>query len=68
MLRRILLAGTGVAAAGALFFVAPGVRGELVAVGKVAPEIVKGHWVNSEPLSIQGLRGRVVLIDFWTYG
>ena len=24
-------------------------------------------WLNSEPLSLQDLRGRVVLIDFWTY-
>jgi len=24
-------------------------------------------WLNSEPLTPEGLRGRVVLIDFWTY-
>jgi thiol-disulfide isomerase/thioredoxin len=24
-------------------------------------------WLNSEPLTPQGLRGRVVLVDFWTY-
>ncbi|HTB65337.1 MAG TPA: cytochrome c biogenesis protein DipZ [Steroidobacteraceae bacterium] len=24
-------------------------------------------WLNSPPLSTQGLRGKVVLIDFWTY-
>jgi thiol-disulfide isomerase/thioredoxin len=24
-------------------------------------------WINSEPLTAQGLRGHVVLIDFWTY-
>jgi len=24
-------------------------------------------WLNSDPLTIDGLRGRVVLIDFWTY-
>jgi thiol-disulfide isomerase/thioredoxin len=24
-------------------------------------------WLNSEPLSPQGLRGQVVLVDFWTY-
>ena len=24
-------------------------------------------WLNSEPLTMQGLRGRVVLVDFWTY-
>lgn len=24
-------------------------------------------WINSEPLSIEELRGKVVLIEFWTY-
>jgi cytochrome c biogenesis protein CcdA/thiol-disulfide isomerase/thioredoxin len=33
-----------------------------------APE-VRGiaSWINSEPLSLRGLRGKVVLVDFWTY-
>ncbi len=25
------------------------------------------HWLNSEPLSMESLRGKVVLVDFWTY-
>ena len=25
------------------------------------------NWVNSEPLTLDGLRGKVVLVDFWTY-
>lgn len=25
------------------------------------------HWINSPPLSMQKLRGKVVLVDFWTY-
>ena len=33
-----------------------------------APEIGGiASWINSEPLTIAGLRGKVVLIDFWTY-
>lgn len=24
-------------------------------------------WLNSEPLTMQSLRGKVVLVDFWTY-
>jgi hypothetical protein len=40
----------------------------LVAVGRSAPEIAGGPWINSEPLSLAGLRGRVVLVEFWTYG
>jgi DNA-binding beta-propeller fold protein YncE len=35
-----------------------------------APELEGGRgWLNTEkPLSIAGLRGKVVLLDFWTYG
>ena len=33
-----------------------------------APEIVAGgRWFNSPPLTLAGLRGKVVLLDFWTY-
>jgi hypothetical protein len=37
-------------------------------VGQPGPEIVGGPWINSEPLSLAALRGRVVLVEFWTYG
>jgi len=33
----------------------------------LAPEISGGQWINSEPLTLQSLRGRVVLIEFWTF-
>ena len=33
-----------------------------------APELFAGDWINSEPLSLKDLRGRVVLIEFWTFG
>ncbi len=34
----------------------------------VAPEIVGiQSWIGSEPVTLAGLRGRVVLVDFWTY-
>jgi thiol-disulfide isomerase/thioredoxin len=33
-----------------------------------APDFKTGDtWLNSQPLSITGLRGKVVLVDFWTY-
>jgi hypothetical protein len=40
----------------------------LVGIGQAAPEITGGPWINSEPLSLGALRGRVVLVEFWTYG
>jgi hypothetical protein len=42
--------------------------GQAPALGTLAPEITGGPWINSNPLSLLSLRGRVVLIDFWTYG
>jgi cytochrome c biogenesis protein CcdA/thiol-disulfide isomerase/thioredoxin len=33
-----------------------------------APELVGlGNWFNSDPLTMAELRGKVVLVDFWTY-
>jgi hypothetical protein len=37
-------------------------------VGQRAPDVAGERWINSEPLTMQGLRGRVVLVEFWTYG
>lgn len=37
-------------------------------IGEVAPDINGGPWINSEPLTMGALRGRVVFVEFWTYG
>jgi hypothetical protein len=37
-------------------------------IGQPAPEVTGERWVNSDPLTIERLRGRVVLVEFWTYG
>lgn len=41
------------------------------AITLAAPEFTHqegGDWINSAPLSIRDLRGKVVLLDFWTFG
>lgn len=62
-----LLIGLLIAAAGIAAF---GQRGLAPTVGDQgrAPEFAGIHqWLNSPPLSMEGLRGKVVLVDFWTY-
>ena len=37
-------------------------------VGSLAPELTGiAGWINTEPFTLESLRGQVVLIDFWTY-
>jgi hypothetical protein len=55
-----LLAGLGLAIGTA------GAQG--LRLGAPAPDVAGDRWINSEPLTTQGLRGRVVLVEFWTYG
>jgi hypothetical protein len=33
-----------------------------------APELADMTWINSAPLKLKELRGKVVLLEFWTYG
>jgi thiol-disulfide isomerase/thioredoxin len=55
------IATLAVALAAAAFGVAP-------AHAAPAPEFAGiDNWINSAPLTMQGLRGKVVLVDFWTY-
>ncbi len=42
--------------------------GQALRIGQAAPEIAGRPWINSAPLTLDGLRGRVVLVEFWTYG
>jgi hypothetical protein len=36
--------------------------------GTLAPDVSGDRWINSAPLTLAALRGRVVLVEFWTYG
>ena len=33
-----------------------------------APDVESPVWINSGPLRLADLRGKVVLVEFWTYG
>ncbi len=37
-------------------------------IARPAPAIASEVWLNSEPLSAEDLRGKVVLVEFWTFG
>lgn len=42
--------------------------GQALRLRDPAPALVGDGWINSAPLTIDKLRGRVVLVEFWTYG
>jgi hypothetical protein len=50
----------------AVFLASPATA--LVAEGERAPEIIGQAWINSAPLTMDALSGRVVLVEFCTYG
>ena len=61
-------AAAGVAAALAFLALPPGPEAFTARIGQPAPEITGGPWINSQPLSMETLRGRVVAVEFWTFG
>jgi hypothetical protein len=42
--------------------------GKALTNGAAAPDLAGENWINSKPLNITNLKGRVVLVEFWTYG
>jgi thiol-disulfide isomerase/thioredoxin len=37
-------------------------------VGKLAPDIANDVWLNGAPVSMAELKGKVVMVEFWTFG
>jgi len=37
-------------------------------VGMKAPDITNETWLNSTPLHLSDLKGKVVMVEFWTFG
>ncbi len=65
---RMWMAAAGFVSALVFLAVPPGLEAFTARVGQPAPEITGGPWINSEPLSMEKLRGRVVAVEFWTFG
>jgi hypothetical protein len=65
LLRQFILFLAFFMAMTACFSPAPG---ETLTTGRPAPEIAGASWINSAPLTTAALKGRVVLVEFWTYG
>ncbi|RDK11912.1 thioredoxin family protein [Cupriavidus lacunae] len=64
---RGILAAAGIAAIH-IFGSGAVAESQKVSDQRYAPEFKYiDHWLNSEPLTMQQLRGKVVLVDFWTY-
>ena len=60
------LVSASIAAATFALLIAPGqARSASEHVGKPAIEIKAGKWLNTKPLSLAGLKGKVVVIEFW---
>ena len=65
-IRRLTITGTLILLLGITWIVnAPSGHARL---GSKAPEITNKVWLNSEPLKLEDLRGKVVMVEFWTFG
>ena len=56
--------------AAAFLVICASVSGVGAAAPAVAPEFTHrqaSEWINSPPLTLAGLRGKVVLVEFWTF-
>ena len=53
-----------VVAAATMFGVAQATQAAAL-VGKAAPEVSAQDWLNSPPLALQALRGKIVVVEFW---
>lgn len=66
--RRHLLTAMAGAVAGAALPARAGVPASALPDFGAAPEFSGiERWLNTGPLTMQGLRGRVVMVDFWTF-
>ena len=63
-------AGIAIAALAAAFILAPialRAHADEIVPRTPAPKLAAKVWINSPPLTLEQLRGKIVLIDFWEY-
>jgi len=65
----LLVVAAAAASVGLLTFAAPPPGGDIATgAAQKAPAFANiDQWFNSRPLQLEALRGKVVLVDFWTY-
>ena len=54
-----------------VLLITPAIAAKHDLIGKPAPEFTQSaadDWLNSKPLQVADLAGKVVLLDFWTFG
>ena len=65
----LLVSAIGAMVGGGLLW--EGARAGALSESRMAPAFTHREanaWINSKPLTLAGLRGKVVLLDFWTFG
>ncbi|HEX5047760.1 MAG TPA: cytochrome c biogenesis protein DipZ, partial [Gammaproteobacteria bacterium] len=62
-----MMRGNGAMAGGGAMMSARGAAGALPVQGMMPPLDGATEWINSAPLTAEALRGKVVVVDFWTY-
>ena len=64
-MRTWAMAVMAVLAAGAIGVVVAAEQARNPLVGKASPEIEAQYWINSDALTLKGLQGKVVVVEFW---
>lgn len=54
-------------AVAALAFTPASAQNPNTMLGKPAPKLQVGNWMNSKPLTLSALKGKVVVLDFWAH-
>jgi hypothetical protein len=69
-MRRMLSGKVGAMVLGLLLTAVPWAGGQQpVAMKRPAPELKGiGEWINSKPIALSDLKGKVVVLHFWTFG